>query len=238
MEGSYRGYVLAGGRSSRMGVDKAEMRLGGRTLLEIAVGKLRRICDEVVVVGERAAAPEGVRVIADGWAGCGPMGGMEAALGDVGAGRAMFLPVDMPLMPMGLLEGMARVWAASGARVCLAVGDGQVQPLVSQVRGDVVSEVRAALGRGQYKVRPLLEAAGAQGGLVRTEIRTGERCAVWPGWTPSEAEWARRELWFANLNTPEEFGRAEVLMQTGASGDLWAEGGVGGSGWENGEHEG
>lgn len=208
--GVISGYVLAGGRSSRMGMDKAELRLGGRTLLEIAVGKLRRVCREVIVVGQRPAAPEGVRVIADRWTGCGPMGGMEAALADVGEESALFFPVDMPLIPRAVVEGLAGVWRSSEAGVCLLVTDGVVQPLLCQLRAEVLPEVREALGRGAFKVRPLLEAAGVgRGGVLRTAISTADRGSVWPGWMPSEAEWALRELWFSNLNTPEEFARAE-----------------------------
>lgn len=216
MPAEVRGYVLAGGRSSRMGSDKAEMRLGGLTLLEIAVGKLRRICAEVVVVGQRECVPAGVRMIPDVRPGCGPLGGIEAALRDVGGRRAMFLPVDMPFVPAQLLEKIAGEWIGSEARVCLAVVDGRVQPLVSLLRPEVLEAVRDALARGEYRVRPVLEMAAKAGdfgrgerGLVRTEISTLERDSVWPGWRPSDGEWAARELWFANLNTPGEFGSAE-----------------------------
>lgn len=205
-----RGYVLAGGRSSRMGSDKAGMRLGELTLLEIAVGKLRRICEEVVVVGQRELVPRGVRVIEDLRPGCGPLGGMEAALTDAGEGSAMFLPVDMPFVPGELFRQMAGEWLRSDSRVCLAVVDGRVQPLVSLVRADVLGEVQGALARGAYKVRPVLEAAGGQKvHVLRTEIATLVRDSVWPGWRPSDEEWEARELWFANLNTPEEFRSAE-----------------------------
>ncbi len=213
MEAGVRGYVLAGGLSSRMGSDKAEMRLrgGGLTLLEIAVGKLRRICEEVVVVGQRKFVHAGVRVIPDLRTGCGPMGGMEAALSDAGGGRAMFLPVDMPFVPADLLEGVAGEWIRRDARVCLVVVDGRVQPLVSLVGSEVLTAVRGALERGEYKVRPVLERAAGElkGEVCRTEISTLEKDSVWPGWRPDHREWAARELWFANLNTPEEFASAK-----------------------------
>ncbi len=199
-----------------MGVDKAEMRLGGSTLLEIAISKLRRVCAEVAVVGQRKSVPAGVRVIADGWTGCGPMGGMEAALADAGGGSALFVPVDMPLLPREILEGLAGEWGRSEARVCFAVTDGVVQPLLSLLRSEVLAEVQAALGRGAYRVRPMLEAAGQ--GVVRTEISTAVREAVWPGWEPTEGEWALRELWFSNLNTPEEFAAAETCAGSDLSG--------------------
>lgn len=218
------GYVLAGGRSSRMGQDKAAMRLGGATLLELAVAKLRPVCQEVVVVGPGV---EGVRSILDAHPGCGPVGGIEAALADCCGDWAAFLPVDMPLLPGGLLRAMVGVWrrdAGEGARVCFAVTEGRVQPLISMVHRAVLPWIRGALERGEFRVRPVLERAAAEladeiggraeGLLLRTEVRVEGRGARIGGevvWRATAAEWAARELWFSNLNTPEEFGEAERL---------------------------
>ncbi len=198
-----------------MGVDKAELRLGGRTLLEIAVAKLDGLCSEVVVVGDRRSVPGGLRVLGDLRPGCGPIGGMAAALKDVGRGRAAFLPVDMPLLPSGLLAGLLGDWKRAGSGVCFAAVDGQAQPLVSLVAGDCWEEFAGAIERGEYKVRPLLEACGRKrAGLRQSEISTalGEG-AVWPGWLPDANEWREREMWFANLNTPEEFAAAERVLR-------------------------
>jgi hypothetical protein len=49
------GYVLAGGRSSRMGTDKALLELAGKPLIEHAVAKLRRICANVAILGSNPA---------------------------------------------------------------------------------------------------------------------------------------------------------------------------------------
>ncbi len=128
----------------------------------------------------------------------------------------MFLPVDMPFVPTDLLERVAREWIRSEARVCLAVVDGRVQPLVSLVSSEVLAAVQGALEQSEYKVRPVLERVGYASdsradahGVLRTEISTLERDSVWPGWRPSDVEWSARKLWFANLNTPEEFASAE-----------------------------
>ncbi|MFM9935072.1 MAG: molybdenum cofactor guanylyltransferase [Novosphingobium sp.] len=72
------GAVLAGGRSSRFGSDKALAELGGRTLLARAVATLESLCDAVIVVG-RSDAP--ATTISDRPAGgMGPLGGIAAAL--------------------------------------------------------------------------------------------------------------------------------------------------------------
>lgn len=67
------GAVLAGGRSSRFGSDKALAALGGHTLLERAVASLEAQCDSVIVVG-RGDVADRPRP------GMGPLGGINAAL--------------------------------------------------------------------------------------------------------------------------------------------------------------
>lgn len=98
------GVVLAGGKSTRFGSDKALAVLGGRTLLEHAVARLDGWCDAVVVAG-RAEAP--VPVLLD-WPrpGLGPLGGLAAALRHASANRyatvlsigvdSLGLPDDLP----------------------------------------------------------------------------------------------------------------------------------------------
>lgn len=232
------GYVLAGGRSSRMGQDKSAMRLGGVTLLEEAVGKLRRLCAEVVVIGGPAHGGAD-RLVADRHPGCGPIGGLEAALADSGGEWAMFLPVDMPLLPAGLVGALGAAWQRgmpNGLRVGMAVAGGVTQPLVSIVHRKALAAIQAAIGAGRYKVRPVLEEAasslairGSPGriALSRTEIVVGD-AETHPGlplvrvgdeivWRPSAAEWRSRHLWFSNLNTPEEFAEAEQFAFAAAS---------------------
>ncbi|WP_447756946.1 molybdenum cofactor guanylyltransferase [Sphingopyxis fribergensis] len=89
------GAVLAGGRSSRFGSDKALAMLDGRSLLDHAVAALRPYCDAVVVVGRDE--------IAD-WPrpGMGPLGGIAGALihaADQGFDRVLTASVDCVRLP-------------------------------------------------------------------------------------------------------------------------------------------
>lgn len=223
-----RGYVLAGGRSSRMGTDKAEIVFEGRTLLDRAVATMGEACAEVTVVGDRKRVPEGTASVPDGVPGCGPVGGIEAALGDCvrkGGEIAVFLPVDMPLLPGGLLRALVGAWTASKTmRLGVVVEDGRMQPLISAVHAELLAAVRAALGRGDYKLQPVLRSAAED--LARrmdvplaavfaaTPLRlgngrvlAGDDGAELP-WRPSPLEWERRLSWFKNLNTPAELAEA------------------------------
>ena len=227
------GYVLAGGRSSRMGQDKAELRIGGSLLIERAISKLRDLCDEVVVVG-RGEIYSASRALPDLHPGCGPIGGIEAALRDAREAWAIFLPVDMPLLPGGLVRAFACDWllaAQTGARVGMAEIDGEVQPLLSMVHRELRPFLTGAIARGQFRVRPVLAAAAAElaaqrgvaldGVLRRTSLRTCAEDDSQPGdlsigvqgsWTPTAREWRMRGLWSSNLNTPEEYRIAERAL--------------------------
>ena len=102
------GAVLAGGRSSRFGGDKALAELGGHTLLALAVDALSGLCDHVIVVGrETAPAP----TLPD-WPGphLGPLGGLAAALHfaqDEGYETVLTCGVDAVMLPDNLLEMLA-----------------------------------------------------------------------------------------------------------------------------------
>ena len=92
------GLVLAGGRSSRMGEDKAMLRIDGRSLLERAMRALWDAgADKVAISGTRAAG------IADRWPGTGPVGGIASAMHDLPDGEWLVVPVDMPRLGSEIL---------------------------------------------------------------------------------------------------------------------------------------
>src|ERR1035441_205521 len=93
---SRAGYVLAGGKSSRMGVniDKAFLEIGGQTLLERAVSVVGLVCGEVAVVGDPAKFGTARPVVSDIFLGCGPLGGIHTALVHSSAELNLMLAVD------------------------------------------------------------------------------------------------------------------------------------------------
>lgn len=234
-----RAYILAGGRSSRMGRDKAMLRLGGRTLLGRAVDTLRAVSSlgahgasvSVTVVGSRTELEGADRAIADGHSGCGPLGGMEAALRDLtergDAEWAFFLPVDMPFLPPGLVDALLQEWfdaAQNGARACYVVMDGRPQPLVSLIHKSLHLFMLQALTSGQLKVTPVLQSATEvlaspdaegirfrQSVLHTTHVFLDGSVPVLAGWNATEEQEQLQRLWFSNLNNEEDFKEAETF---------------------------
>ncbi|ATE66442.1 molybdenum cofactor guanylyltransferase [Rhizorhabdus dicambivorans] len=106
------GAVIAGGRSSRFGTDKAEALWQGRPLIDHAIDALRPFVDEIVVCGR---AHGGLPVLADRPApDMGPLGGINAALHhgrERGDGIVLTVGCDTPLLPAALFE---RLIAAGG----------------------------------------------------------------------------------------------------------------------------
>jgi molybdenum cofactor guanylyltransferase len=99
------GVVLAGGRSSRFGRDKAEEPYRGRKLIEWSIAALTPHCDPIFI-GGRDYPP--YHAVADHPRnGLGPLGGLAGALlaaADAGSTRMLSLPCDMPQIPDALLR--------------------------------------------------------------------------------------------------------------------------------------
>jgi molybdenum cofactor guanylyltransferase len=95
------GVILAGGRSSRMGEDKALLRVDGRTLLERTRDVLLEAGVERVVIS--GAAHGG---IADRWIEKGPIGGIASVVGELADGELLVVPVDMPHIDAATLAAL------------------------------------------------------------------------------------------------------------------------------------
>src|SRR6266850_5129847 len=100
---SRAGYILTGGKSSRMGVDKALLDFGGRNLLDRAIRVVRETSPNFAIVGDPAKFAAYGAVITDLYPGCGPLGGIHAALVHSSAELNLMLAVDMPFISGELL---------------------------------------------------------------------------------------------------------------------------------------
>jgi molybdopterin-guanine dinucleotide biosynthesis protein A len=128
------GLVLAGGKSSRMGKDKAGVKLGGKTLLELAVARLSPQVGDIAV-SANTAVQTSAPVLPDPIAGhAGPLAGILAGLEWAGTLKPLptqvaFFPVDAPFFPENLV---AKLKAESDGKKIIAVrSNGHVHPVFS-----------------------------------------------------------------------------------------------------------
>ena len=103
------GFVVAGGRSLRMGRDKALLPWGETDLLGHALARLRRVTDDVRILCGPSPRYEGrgVPVVVDRLADAGPIAGIVAGLEECGGRPGLFVAVDLPLVPVALLDRLA-----------------------------------------------------------------------------------------------------------------------------------
>ena len=221
------GYVLAGGKSSRMGRDKALLELAGKPLAQHAVVKLGRVCAEVHLLGNRNELAVYGPLVCDLHEGRGPLGGIEAALEHSQYDWNLFMPVDMPFLPTAFLGWwlpMALAREKEGARMAMLTVDGRPQPALCLLHKDVLPFVKQAMERGDFKLFRVFEEAGRElsvraggrsGALFNHPWSEDQQLSVLPGdtWCKLTKEQdAARRLWFANLNTPEEFAEAQGFV--------------------------
>jgi molybdenum cofactor guanylyltransferase len=225
------GYVLAGGKSLRMGRDKALLELAGRPLAEHAVVKLGRICADVHLLGNRNELAVYAPLVRDMHEGRGPLSGIEAALEHSRHDWNLFMPIDMPFLPTAFLEWWMQMTLArerEGTRMAILTVDGRPQPALCLLHRDVEPYVKQAMERGGFKLFRVFEEAerelsagqsGRPGVLFNLPWSEDQKFSILseerrnePWRRLTKAQDAARRLWFANLNTPEEFAEAQGFV--------------------------
>jgi molybdenum cofactor guanylyltransferase len=146
------GFVLAGGKSSRMGADKAFLEFRGRTLLERALAVIDRVCPSVAIVGDSAQFSTCGSVVEDVYSGCGPLAGIHAALLRSSADLNLMLAVDLPFVNEDLLSYLFSAAEESAAVVTVPQTRKGLQPLCAVYRRQFADVADLALRTGKYKI--------------------------------------------------------------------------------------
>jgi molybdenum cofactor guanylyltransferase len=188
-------FVLAGGQSTRMGSDKALLRLEGETLLERALQLAKAVGAPARIVGARERYAEfGAEVVEDEFPNCGPLAGIHAALGASDTELNIVLAVDTPMVTADFLRYLVhRAQAQSDALATVPDADGGIQGTCAVYRRPFRAVAAQQLSKGKYRITDALA-------LVRVEY-VEENEIRDAGFDPAKI--------FANLNTPAEFARAE-----------------------------
>jgi molybdopterin-guanine dinucleotide biosynthesis protein A len=172
------GLILAGGLSSRMGEDKALLRVGNETMLQRTARVLREAgADFVAMSGSRTGG------IPDRWRHAGPVGGIASAVEVLPDAELLIVPVDMPGLDQAVLGPLL---ADDTQRATRWEG----HPLPMRLRLDDVA--RAELARLITRPGRECSVSALQAGVGATTLPLG-------GLDPA---------WLANCNTPDEWREA------------------------------
>ena len=205
------GFVLAGGKSSRMGRDKALVELGERPLIAWVLESLHEAGLTARIAGARSELAEFAPVIADRESNAGPLAGVCAALAGCDAKLAVFLSVDMPLVPGELIAYLARDAAATGRMVTLASVDEFPQTFPAVVRREALGALEDELRNGSAGCFAGFQTAAARAGEQVRVIRAEELAQAGQIVHPLSMEPGR---WFHNVNSPAELERAEQWLRS------------------------
>jgi molybdopterin-guanine dinucleotide biosynthesis protein A len=188
---SVAAFILAGGRSSRMGTDKAFLELAGKPLIVRAVELAREIADDVKIVGDTGKFAAYGSAIEDTYRDRGPLGGIHAALTYSRADFNLVFAVDLPFVPARFLQYLLAWAESSDATVTVPSIGGYYQPLCAVYRKQFVAAAEPALEKGRNKIDPLFR-----------EVST---CLISDGDILAEGLDASI---FRNLNTPDDWQEA------------------------------
>jgi molybdopterin-guanine dinucleotide biosynthesis protein A len=150
-------FLQAGGKSTRMGENKAFLDFQGQTLLARALHTLSQACGEVRIVGDPKTFTGHGRVISDIFPNCGPLAGIHAALVHSSAELNLMLAVDMPFVTVELLKFLLRAAENSdkgmaNAMVTVPRTARGLQPLCAVYRRAFAPIAEQALRTGKYKI--------------------------------------------------------------------------------------
>jgi molybdopterin-guanine dinucleotide biosynthesis protein A len=190
-------FVLAGGKSTRMGEDKAFLKLEGKTLLARALELAHSVARDVWIAGDAAKFRTFGRVVEDFFPNRGPLAGIHSALRSTTSELNLMLAVDLPFVETKFLEYLIFQSRQSRAAVTVPRAVGGLQPLCAVYRREFGELAEQSLLAGRNKIDALFAA---------TETRVVEEAEL-------RREGFSSEM-FRNLNTPQELEAAKVNQGT------------------------
>jgi len=185
-------FILAGGKSTRMGTDKAFVMLDGQTLLSRMLDLARSVTTNVRIVGSAEKFSEFAPTIEDLFPGCGPLAGIHAALRSAQTDRNLILAVDVPFLSREFLAFMIARSREREADVTIVRTVDGWQPLCAIYKRVFADLAEISLREGHYKIDALFEAASVSV-IDEDDLRLN----------------AFSSSLFRNLNTPDELNFAQ-----------------------------
>jgi molybdopterin-guanine dinucleotide biosynthesis protein A len=185
------GFVTAGGRSARMGRDKAWLEVGGRAMIERVIAALAPVTRKVAIIANSDEYNRlGLQVFSDTISGIGPLEAIRTALANSPAPRVVLAACDLPFVTSELF---ARLLAAADEETSVVPLDreGRLEPLCAVYSKRALGPLTSLIESGERKVSKLLDLAPAR--LVSFE---------------EISDLGGADLFFENVNTPEEYRRA------------------------------
>jgi molybdopterin-guanine dinucleotide biosynthesis protein A len=200
--------IQAGGQSSRMGEDKALKLFLGRPLIQRVIERLAPIASEIIVTTNQpedytfltdsnVSGRWNIRLVADLKPGRGALGGLHTAIASAARPMVAVVACDMPFASAKLIEAASRLMVEEEADVVIARSEQGYEPLHAVYRrATCLPAIESAIAADQWKVIAWFP-------QVKVRVLSAEELKSFDP----------QGLAFGNVNTPEEFSKAEQLAQ-------------------------
>jgi molybdopterin-guanine dinucleotide biosynthesis protein A len=188
--------ILAGGQATRFGGrDKSALLVDGRAILDRQIAALAPLTDDLMIVGDRAIAPGAMplRAIADTVPGCGPLGGLHAALTAARGDVLLLVACDMPYLTQSFAEYLLSL--AGDADIVVPQSERGYHPLCAVYSRTCLEPAAAQLADRRLKMRELVDRMRTRVVPVEDIRRFGD---------PNRL--------LANVNTPADYAGLEALQ--------------------------
>lgn len=185
---SVTGFITAGGLSSRMGRDKAWLKLGDKTIIEHIIDALAPVTSNIAIIANKSEYSRlGLPLLADANQGVGPLEALRTALVNSSTPRIILTGCDLPFVTSELFKFLIEF--PSDHQAIVPIGpDGMIESLCAVYSTEAEESVAQLIERGERKVSRLFD-------LIPTRfVEFGEMGHL-----------HNSEFFFENINTPEEY---------------------------------
>jgi molybdopterin-guanine dinucleotide biosynthesis protein A len=188
------GAILAGGKSSRMGSDKALLELDGVTFIQRIAATLEKAFAFLIVIADQKEdyAFLGLPVHDDIYKNCGPLAGIHSALTHAQTDSVFVTSCDVPLLTPQLIRQVIRQRMQD--QVTLLVGGNSLQPLCGLYHRSCLPVIERHLEQGQYSIQTCLRDLGTTLISPSTDSPTELSHALTNVNTPSDYELVLRDV--------------------------------------------
>lgn len=148
------GVILAGGKNSRMGRDKAFLELHEKLFIEIAIEVFKNFSEVIIISNnEELYSKYDIRVYNDIVKNVGPIGGIYTAL-EYAKYDIVTVACDMPYLNNKVVERIAN---EMDDKSVISVTNGKLQPLCSGYKKSIINKVSLCIGENDLKLRSLID---------------------------------------------------------------------------------
>ena len=182
------GYILAGGKSSRMGTDKGLLLFEGKAMIQYVIEQMQPIFDKLVIVSNNPEYEKfGLEVIPDLIKDIGPAGGIYTALNHSDSQLNFMVSCDMPFVTKEAIEFM--ITNSNESQIVLLENQGKLEPLFGVYSKECEEKWLQLIQQGKFKLQDM---------VLHFKVKT----------IPVENNEIFAASFFKNINTKEDLNKA------------------------------